>query len=147
MKLEEVSDMIKRHEGSGYNKLRNRFEVYLDTEGVPTGGWGHAFHVGSELPLDVCLRLFNHDFNTAIDDAEYIQKKYDFDLDSVREGVLIDMAFQLGRSGLMKFKKMLAALCIDDFDEAAAQILDSKAAKQCVKRYKELSKLMKQGEK
>ena len=146
MTLDDVADMIKRHEGSGYNKRRNRFEVYLDTEGVPTCGWGHALHVGSYVPLDICLKFFGHDFSTAISDAEYIQKKFGIDLDTVREGVLVDMAFQLGRSKLMEFKKMLAALCIDDFDEAAKQILDSKAAKQCPSRYKELSKMMRKGE-
>jgi len=139
MTLEDTADMIKRHEGLRHN-------IYLDTEGVPTGGWGHAFHLGSELPFDVCLRLFNHDFGNAIKDVEFIQKKFGLDINGVREGVLIDMAFQLGRAKLLEFKKMLAALCIDDFDEAAAQILDSKAAKQCPSRYKELATLMKKGE-
>ena len=139
MTLEDTADMVKRHEG-----LRNN--IYLDTVGVPTGGWGHAFHVGSELPLDVCLRLFNHDFGNAIKNAEFIQKKFRLEINGVREGVLIDMAFQLGLGKLLEFKKMLAALCIDDFDEAAAQILDSKAAKQCPSRYKELSSLMKKGD-
>jgi len=139
MTLENTAEMIKRHEG-----LRNN--IYLDTVGVPTGGWGHAFHVGSELPFDVCLRLFNHDFGNAVKDAETIQRKFKLDLDGAREGVLIDMAFQLGLGKLLEFKKMLAALCIDDYDEAAVQILDSKAAKQCPSRYKELAGLMKKGE-
>ena len=146
MTLDDVANLIKKHEGSGYNKRRNRFEVYLDTEGVPTCGWGHALHVGSYIPLDICLKFFAHDFRAAIDDVEFIQKKFGLALDSVRESVLIDMAFQLGRSKLMGFKKMLAALCIDDFDEAAKQITNSKAAKQCPSRYKELSKMMKAGE-
>jgi len=139
MTLEDAADMIKRHEGL-------RHYVYLDTVGVLTGGWGHAFHVGSELPFDVCLRLFHHDFGNAITDAEFIQKKFGFNLDGVREGVLINMAYQLGRAKLLVFTKMLAALCIDDFDEAAVQILNSKAAKQCPSRYKELAGLMKAGE-
>jgi len=139
MTLEDTADMIKRHEGL-------RHKIYIDTEGVPTGGWGHAFHVGSELPFDVCLRLFNHDFGNAIADVEFIKKKFGLDINGVREGVLIDMAFQLGRARLLEFKKMLAALIIEDYDEAAAQILDSKAAKQCPSRYKELSILMKKGD-
>ena len=139
MTLEDIAEMIKRHEG-----LRNH--IYLDTVGVLTGGWGHAFHVGSELPFDVCLRLFNHDFGNAIKDVEFIEKKFGLDINGAREGVLIDMAFQLGLGKLLEFKKMLAALCVDDFDEAAAQILDSKAARQCPARYKELAKLMKKGE-
>ena len=139
MTLEDAAEMIKRHEGL-------RHKIYIDTEGVPTGGWGHAFHVGSELPFDVCLRLFNHDFGNAIADVEFIKKKFGLDINGVREGVLVDMAFQLGRAKLLEFKKMLAALIIEDYDEAAAQILDSKAAKQCPSRYKELSGLMKKGD-
>ena len=139
MTLEDAAEMIKRHEGL-------RHKIYIDTEGVPTGGWGHAFHVGSELPFDVCLRLFNHDFGNAIADVEFIQKKFGLDINGTRENVLINMAFQLGRGRLLEFKKMLAALIIEDYDEAAAQILDSKAAKQCPSRYKELSKLMKKGD-
>jgi len=139
MTLEDAAEMIKRHEGL-------RHKIYIDTEGVPTGGWGHAFHVGSELPFDVCLRLFNHDFGNAIADVEFIQKKFGLDINGAREGVLINMAFQLGRARLLEFKKMLAALIIEDYDEAAAQILDSKAGKQCPSRYKELSKLMKKGD-
>jgi len=139
MTLEDAADMIKRHEG-----LRGR--VYLDTEGVPTGGWGHAFHVGSELPFDVCLKLFNHDFGVALSDAELIKEKFSLDLDGVREGVLIDMAFQLGRAKLMEFKNMIAALIVEDYDEAAKQILNSKAARQCPSRYKELAVLMRRGE-
>ena len=139
MTLEDAAEMIKRHEGLKHN-------IYLDIAGVPTGGWGHAFHVGSELPFDVCLRLFNHDFGSAMRDAEFVQKKFGLDLDGNREGVLINMAFQLGRAKLLKFRKMLAALCIEDYEEAAAQILDSKAAKQCPSRYKELAGLMKKGD-
>ncbi|MBU0959810.1 MAG: hypothetical protein KKB31_07725 [Nanoarchaeota archaeon] len=139
MTLEDAADMVKRHEG-----LKDR--IYLDTEGVLTGGWGHAFHIGSELPFDVCLKLFYHDFGNAIKDVEFIQKKFGLEINGVREGVLIDMAYQLGVVKLLLFKKMLAALCIEDYDEAAAQILNSKAAKQCPSRYKELAGLMKKGE-
>jgi len=139
MTLEDAADMVKRHEGL-------KHKIYLDTVGIPTGGWGHAFHVGSELPFDVCLRLFNHDFGNAIRDVEFIQKKFGLEINGVREGVLIDMAYQLGVAKLLLFKKMLAALCIEDYDEAAAQILNSKAAKQCPSRYKELAGLMKKGE-
>uniref|UniRef100_A0A6M3LL08 Glycoside hydrolase n=1 Tax=viral metagenome TaxID=1070528 RepID=A0A6M3LL08_9ZZZZ len=134
----EIVKMIKRHEGGPH-------DVYLDSVGIPTLGWGHALHPGSFVPQEVSEIFFSMDFETAVDDAEFIIGKYDIEIDDIRKWVLINMAFQLGRSRLMAFKKMLAALIIKDYDEAAAQILDSKAAQQCQNRYKELAKIMKTG--
>lgn len=139
MTLDEIKLMIKRHEGGPC-------DVYLDSVGVPTLGWGHALYPGSFVPAEVSEFFFKHDFETAIDDAGFIIGRYDLKLDSVRVGVLIDMAFQLGRSRLLGFRKMIAALMIPDYDEAANQMLDSKAARQCPSRYKELARLMKDGQ-
>ena len=52
--MDDFIDQLKRHEGY-------RGEVYLDTEGVPTGGWGHAFLPGSRIPTEVAERLLRHD--------------------------------------------------------------------------------------
>ena len=136
----EIADMIKRHEGGPS-------DVYLDTVGIPTLGWGHALHLGSTVPLEVSRIFFENDFNNAVRDVELILGEYDLYPDPVRKAVLIDMAFHLGRSGLIGFKKMWAALRIPDYDQAANEILDSKAARQCPKRYVELSKLMRTGQK
>ena len=37
--------------------------VYLDTKGIPTGGKGHAFHVGSYVPVEASDAFFKQDFN------------------------------------------------------------------------------------
>ena len=44
----------------------------------------------------------------------------------VRKAVLLDMCFNIGYSGLMKFKKMWIALGERDYAEASRQIKDSK---------------------
>ena len=44
----------------------------------------------------------------------------------VRKAVLLDMCFNLGYSGLMKFKKMWFALGNKDYAEASRQMKDSK---------------------
>ena len=44
----------------------------------------------------------------------------------VRKAVLLDMCFNIGYSGLMKFKKMWFALGERDYAEASRQIKDSK---------------------
>jgi lysozyme len=52
------------------------------------------------------------------------------DLNEARQAVLISMAYQMGLTGLMKFKKMIAAIEAGDFVEAAAQGKDSRWASQ-----------------
>lgn len=48
--------------------------------------------------------------------------------------VLIEMSFQMGVDGVLKFKKTIAALQSDDFDTAADEMLDSRWAKQTPSR-------------
>ena len=138
MTPKEVADMIKRHEGGPS-------DVYIDSVGVPTLGWGHALHVGSPVPLEASKSFFESDFESASRDVELLLGKYDIEIDPVRKAVLIDMAFHLGRLKLIGFKKMWAALIAKDYNEAANQMLDSKAARQCPNRYKELAEMMRTG--
>lgn len=63
-----------------------------------------------------------------------------------RGGVLIEMAYQLGVAGLMKFKRMWAALELGRFDRAADEMLDSAWARQTPSRAKELADIMRNGE-
>ena len=120
-------------------------DVYLDSVGVPTLGWGHALHPGSFVPVEVSEIFFKMDFETACEDADFIIGKYDLDLDPVRRGVLVNMAFQLGRSKLLRFRKLIAALIIKDYDKAAYQITDSKAGRTCGHRYSRLAAVMHTG--
>ncbi len=63
-------------------------------------------------------------------------------LDWIRQRVLIDMGFNLGISGLMGFKRMIAALKVGDFQEAAREMMDSKWARQVPNRANRLRKMM-----
>jgi len=63
-------------------------------------------------------------------------------LDSYRQEVLMNMCFNLGISRLKGFRKMIAALEIKDFKEAAVQMLDSRWAKQVGVRAVRLSEIM-----
>jgi lysozyme len=53
------------------------------------------------------------------------------------------MAFQLGRARLGKFVRFIGAVHLGKWDEAAAELLDSKAAKQTPARYQQLAAMMK----
>lgn len=50
-------------------------------------------------------------------------------LSPVRQRAILNMAFQLGVDGVLKFKKMIAALGRGDYATAEAEALDSKWAK------------------
>lgn len=66
-------------------------------------------------------------------------------LDDERQYALIDMVFQLGLGGVKKFKKMLAAMGVGDWKEAARQCLDSKYAEQTPIRAKRIAKTIETG--
>ena len=63
-------------------------------------------------------------------------------LSELRRGVLIEMVFQLGKTGVSKFVKMKAALQIQDYQEAAAQMVESKWYEQTEGRCARLAYIM-----
>ena len=66
-------------------------------------------------------------------------------LDEARQGVLLNMAFQLGTAGLLGFKSTLALVAAGKYAEAAEQMLKSKWATQTPDRAKRLAEQMKTG--
>ncbi|SDE20618.1 glycoside hydrolase family protein [Desulfuromonas thiophila] len=67
-------------------------------------------------------------------------------LDPVRQDVLTNMCFNLGFAGLLKFRRMLAAVATGDYALAAREMLDSRWAKQVGRRALRLAKRMRGGE-
>jgi len=63
-------------------------------------------------------------------------------LDSVRQEVLINMAFNLGINGLLGFKNTLTAIAEGRYKDASKGMLDSKWAKQVGKRAERLALMM-----
>ena len=76
-----------------------------------------------------------------------LQDKYIFfnRLSKARQDVLIEMAYQLGLTGLSEFKKMLQAIVKNDFEEASNEMLDSRWAMQTQNRAKKLATKMRRG--
>lgn len=66
-------------------------------------------------------------------------------LDPVRQAVLLDMAFNLGVPGLLKFKNTLAHIQAGRYKAAAVNMLLSKWADQVGKRAVRLSQMMESG--
>ena len=63
-------------------------------------------------------------------------------IDARRQGALINMCFNLGLTRFKQFKKMISAVEMGDYDEAAEQMLDSKWARQVGNRAIRLSNIM-----
>lgn len=63
----------------------------------------------------------------------------------VRKAVLLDMCFNIGYTGLMKFKKMWFALGNKDYAVAAAEMIDSKWYRQVGVRGIRNAKIMRTG--
>jgi len=119
-----------------------RNKPYPDSEGILTIGVGYNLEKG--LPDTIIDQLFCLSTNEAIEDAESLFKGYK-DLTAARQRVVVNMAFNLGRSRLKGFKKMIQAVRDHKWEEAAAEMLDSKWHDDVGKRAERLAKMMRDG--
>jgi lysozyme len=67
-------------------------------------------------------------------------------LDDARQGVLLNMSFQLGVAGLLAFKNTLEHVRLGQYSKAAELMLQSKWASQTPARASRLAKQMETGE-
>lgn len=133
---EIYQEQLKMHEGF-------RSKVYKDTKGIMTIGYGHNLEAKG-LSQRACDVIFEDDLADAIFDAS----KYAFydKLNDARQAVVINMIFNLGSYRFGLFKKMIAALERGDYNDAAAEMLDSKWAREDVgERAVELANQMRAG--
>ena len=68
------------------------------------------------------------------------------DLDSVRQLILMDMAYNMGVPRLCKFKNMWGAIHDGNYEIASIEMMDSRWAKQVGSRAVKLSDAMRAGE-
>lgn len=67
-------------------------------------------------------------------------------LNEARKVVLIDMSYQMGVDGLMRFKNMWKAIENKDYELASIEMLDSLWAKQTVNRANRNAQIMRSGD-
>ena len=67
-------------------------------------------------------------------------------LSPIRQEILVNLSFNLGGPRLQRFKNMVAAVISGDYATAAAEMLDSRAARQTGDRYKRLAGAFKNGD-
>ena len=143
----ELLDLIKedliRHEG--YKE-----EIYLCSEGIPTFGIGHAvketdmeytWPVGSPVEKERIDAVFILDCEDAVNDIEHLISDVSSHSDQCIR-VLVNMAFNLGRTRLSRFKNMLEAVEAKDYEKAAEEMKDSRWYGQVGRRSVELVEMM-----
>lgn len=124
-----------------------RLHAYLDTVGVPTIFYGHTgpeVHLGMTGTLEQAQAQLAADLNAH---AYYLEHYLPWwrGLGIVRAGVLLNMAFNLGISGLLSFHNTLGAMKDGDYDIAAAMMIKSLWAKQVKGRATRLAEQMRTG--
>jgi len=65
---------------------------------------------------------------------------------TARRSVLVDMAYNMGVHRLKGFKRMLKAYRYENWEKAAIELLDSKAARELPTRYNQLARIVRTGE-
>ena len=142
-----------------------RLQVYKDTLGIDTIGIGRNLEdrgITKEELTDLDIPTIEHVYEYGITEAdavylatndvqiveeELVRAHPCVDrLDSVRQLILIDMAFNMGVPRLCKFKNMWAAVHNEDYPTAAKEMLDSRWAKQVKGRATKLANAMHNGE-
>ena len=129
----ELLDAVKLSEGF-------RDKVYKCTEGVDTIGYGFAIK-DLVMDEDIAEMILRRKLDALID---RVNKTFKFDKDMPEAGqdVIYEMCYQLGVSGVSKFKKTLAYLENKEYRMAASEMLDSKWHRQTPNRSQRLSDII-----
>jgi lysozyme len=145
-----------KHEGK-------KAKVYKDTEGNPTVGVGFNLNrAGAKAKIEALglnfeqvkagkqelsekqiSKLLEDDIDAA-KDCKAVFPKF-ADLSDVRQRVLADMMFNVGKGKFEGFKKMIAAVKAGNFATAADEMKDSKWYGQVGRRGKTLEAMMRSG--
>ena len=138
MNMERLLQSVKDHEG-----YRNK--VYLDTLNKRTVGVGHRcveefWEDDKEYEEKFLMDILEADLQNAIKGAKDLMSEHGcMDIDEIAEEIIIEMIFQLGKTGVSKFKNMWKALSALEYSTAAMEMLDSRWAKQTPNRAQGMS--------
>ena len=141
MSKETLKEKIKIHEGF-------RDTIYLDTLNKKTIGYGHLivheddFVEGKPYPKEELEVLFDKDFEKGWELMIRFCSVNNLNVSEEAQEVLCEMIFQMGYSGVGKFKNMIKALQNKEYKVASIEMLDSRWAKQTPNRASELSQHM-----
>jgi len=121
-------------EEEGYRRF-----IYLDTEGIPTIGYGRNLKDVGINPTEAEFLLRNDMQSALLAAASF---PWFIDLSELRKAVIVDMVFNMGLPRFKTFKKMILAVINKNYPGAALEMLDSKWAKQVGDRADKLAYVM-----
>ena len=136
MSIIDLVSQLRRDEGL-------RLRPYRDQVGKLTIGIGRNLDDDGISEEEADFLLANDIKNTQV--SLFAALPWTVDLDEARQGVLLNMAFNMGLHGLMQFKGTLALVETGDYAGAAQAMLESEWAKQVGPRAQRLSIQMDQG--
>lgn len=119
-----------------------RNKIYKDTNGNETVGVGHLCANGfSNAVVDL---ICDEDMTTA---SNFLDKNFVwFDrLDTPRRMAVCNMVFNLGTGKFQNFKNFIAAMSCEAYHVAAAEVLDSDAARELPNRYARIAAIIETG--
>lgn len=129
---ESLKNQLIRHEGL-------RLKPYKCTANKTTIGVGRNLDdVG--ISEDEAMLLLENDIKKIKEQAEKFP--WFLKLNESRQNVVLNMIFNLGLNGFLKFKETMHYLESGQYDQAAIEMLESAWADQVGSRAKELSKTM-----
>jgi len=143
--IEQLTAQLKREEGEV--KKHGRHVAYEDHLGYLTIGIGRLIdrRRGGGLSDEEAEHLLSNDIET-VQFALQTRLPWFGTLSSARKAALINMAFQLGVSGLMTFKKSLTHMEAGNYAWAAKEFLNSRWAKQTPARAKRVTRQIETGD-
>ena len=133
MKKDRLYSQLRLHEGV-------ESKPYKCTAGYLTIGVGRNIEERG-LSDDEIDFLLDNDIEIAVREVKKNFAWFD-GLSEVRQRVIIDMIFNLGMPRFSQFKNMIAAVEAGNWEEAGAQMMDSKWARQVGKRAERLRDMM-----
>ena len=131
MNIEALREQLKNDEGVKY-------EIYKDHLGYPTFGIGHLITEndpehgepnGTEISEERVNEVFETDVAKFVSESKILFPDLD-DLPDVAQQVIVNMAFNMGRPRLSKFKNFIAGVNDRDWTRAAEEMMDSRWATQ-----------------
>ena len=144
MNLDKLREEIALDEGV-------KLEIYLDHLGLPTCGIGHLIReedeehgepVGTPITEERMTELFEEDVQTVLADCEELYSDF-YELPEEAQLIIANMMFNMGRPRLSQFKGMKREVDARDWEAAAAEMLDSRWARQVPNRANRLIERMK----
>lgn len=135
MNIDRLVANTKEHEG-----FESR--VYLDSRGIQTVGYGFTIK-DLNLPEGVSSTILRLILLQRVIDLHDRLEWFSYMPSEIQE-VIVEMTYQLGISGFLKFKKTIGFLKKRNFKAASLEMLRSKWANQTPNRAVEMSNIVKQ---